>query len=71
MATIAPARDRQCRFFLDGHDFLGALFLAPAILYIARWSRLPFFLALYYSLSAYSIGNPSYLFVGLRQLLSP
>jgi multiple sugar transport system permease protein len=40
--------------------------MAPAILYIVLLVALPFFLTIYYSVSAYSIYNPSYSFVGLR-----
>ncbi len=66
MATIVePAPYRQSRFSLDRSEFLGPLFMAPAILYIVLLVALPFFLTLYYSVSAYSIYNPSYKFVGL------
>ena len=67
MATIVePAPYRQSRFFLDRSELLGPLFLAPAILYIVLLVALPFLLTIYYSVSAYSIYNPSYKFVGLR-----
>ena len=66
MATIVePAPYRQSRFFWDRSEFLGPLFMAPAILYIVLLVALPFFLTLYYSVSAYSIYNPSYKFIGL------
>jgi multiple sugar transport system permease protein len=67
MATIAGAAPyRPSRFFLDRSEVLGPLFIAPAILYIVLLVALPFFLTIYYSVSAYSIYNPSYSFVGLR-----
>jgi multiple sugar transport system permease protein len=67
MATVVePARYRQSRFLLDRSELLGPLFMAPAILYIVLLVALPFFLTIYYSVSAYSIYNPSYSFVGLR-----
>jgi multiple sugar transport system permease protein len=67
MATIVePAPYRQSRFLLDRSELLGPLFMAPAILYIVLLVALPFLLTIYYSVSAYSIYNPSYSFVGLR-----
>jgi multiple sugar transport system permease protein len=67
MATIVgTAPYRPSRFFLDRAELLGPLFIAPAILYIVLLVALPFFLTIYYSVSAYSIYNPSYSFVGLR-----
>ncbi len=67
MATsVGAAPYRPSRFFLDRSELLGPLFIAPAILYIVLLVALPFFLTIYYSVSAYSIYNPSYSFVGLR-----
>jgi multiple sugar transport system permease protein len=60
---LAPARSR---FFLDRSEIVGPLFIAPAILYVVVLVGLPFLLALYYSVSAYNIFNPSYAFVGLK-----
>ncbi len=54
------------RLILDRPEFVGPLFIAPAILYIVALVGLPFLLALYYSVSDYNIFNPSYGFVGLR-----
>ncbi len=45
------------------------MLLAPAILYILVLVAIPFLLAVYYSLSAYTIYNPSYHFVGLRNFI--
>jgi multiple sugar transport system permease protein len=41
------------------------LLLSPAILYVLVLVGVPFLLAVYYALSAYTIYNPSYKFVGL------
>jgi len=64
--TARPVQRR--RFLLDRAEFMGPLFIAPAILYVVVLVALPFGLALYYSVSAYSIFNPSYHFVGLKNL---
>jgi len=53
----------------DRPRVLGAAFLTPAILYILLLVGLPFLLAVYYALSAYTIYNPSYHFVGLRNFV--
>jgi multiple sugar transport system permease protein len=67
MATIVErAPYRPSWFFLDRSEILGPLFMAPAILYILLLVAFPFFLTIYYAVSAYSIYNPSYSFVGLK-----
>src|SRR5262252_2600164 len=53
------------RFILDRPDVLGSVFVAPAILYVLLLVGMPFLLAVYYSVSAYTIYNPSWRFVGL------
>jgi len=53
------------RFILDRRDVLGGIFVAPAILYVLLLVGLPFLLAVYYSVSAYTIYDPSWRFVGL------
>src|SRR5215467_2581867 len=63
--TLTP-RPARSRFFLDRAEIVGPLFIAPAILYVVLLVGLPFMLALYYSVSAYSIFNPSFAFVGLK-----
>lgn len=45
------------------------MLLAPATLYILLLVAVPFCLAVYYALSAYTIYNPSYHFVGLRNFI--
>ena len=68
MASIAepiakPAS--RLRFILDRRDVLGAVFVAPAILYVLLLVGVPLLLSIYYSVSAYTIYNPSWRFVGL------
>jgi len=53
------------RFILDRRDVLGAVFVAPAILYVLLLVGMPLLLSIYYSVSAYTIYNPSWRFVGL------
>ena len=53
------------RFILDRRDVLGAVFVAPAILYVLLLVGLPLLLSVYYSVSAYTIYDPSWRFVGL------
>src|SRR5215475_13343202 len=52
-------------FILDRRDVLGSILVAPAVLYVLLLVGVPFLLAVYYSVSAYSIYNPSWRFVGL------
>src|SRR5215813_12610409 len=70
---IAAKHSPRFSFLLDRRDVLGAIFAAPAVLYVLLLVGLPFLLAVYYSVSAYTIYNPSWRFVGLanfRQILS-
>jgi multiple sugar transport system permease protein len=53
------------RFILDRRDVLGAVFVAPAILYVLLLVGVPLLLSIYYSVSAYTIYDPSWRFVGL------
>ncbi|HYM03565.1 MAG TPA: sugar ABC transporter permease [Stellaceae bacterium] len=53
------------RFLLDRPNVLGPIFLSPAVLYVAVLVGIPLLLAIYYALSAYTIYNQSYRFVGL------
>lgn len=76
MAVIAEpvARKRASRFqfILDRRDVLGAIFVSPAFLYVLLLVGVPFLLAVYYSVSAYTIYDPSWRFVGLanfRQII--
>ena len=68
MASIAEPIAKpvsRFRFILDRRDVLGAVFVAPAILYVLLLVGLPLLLSIYYSVSAYTIYNPSWRFVGL------
>jgi len=72
MATITTdviPRRRKPRYLLDRVDVIGPLFIAPAIIYVLVLVALPFFLALYYSVSAFTIFDPSYRFVGFSNFL--
>ena len=55
---------------LDRPGWLGALMIAPAVLYIVLLVGLPFVLALLYSLSDITMGSRSLDFVGLRNFVS-
>src|SRR6185312_2031663 len=46
-----------------------AIFVAPAILYVLLLVGVPFLMAVYYSLSAYTIYDPSWRFVGVSNFL--
>jgi multiple sugar transport system permease protein len=71
MTAIAAApRLARSRLILDRPEIVGPLLIAPAILYIVALVGLPFLLAIYYSVSAYSIFDPSFAFVGLSNFRS-
>jgi len=61
--ALKPAS--RFRFILDRREVLGSLMVAPAILYVLLLVGVPFLMALYYSVSAYTIYNPTWSFVGL------
>jgi multiple sugar transport system permease protein len=67
--AVATPRPARSRFFQDRPEIVGPLFIAPAILYVVALVGLPFLLALYYSVSAFNIFNPSYAFVGLKNFI--
>jgi multiple sugar transport system permease protein len=69
IAESVPKPASRFRFILDRRDVLGALFVAPAILYVLLLVGVPFLMAVYYSLSAYTIYNPSWSFVGLSNFV--
>ncbi len=62
---VAAKYSLRFRFLLDRREVLGAIFVAPAILYVLLLVGVPFLLAVYYSVSAYTIYDPSWQFVGL------
>ena len=68
-AAVAIPPRRTARLNLDEADFLGVLLVAPAIVFIVALVAVPFFLALYYSVSAYNIGTLSFSFVGLENFI--
>jgi multiple sugar transport system permease protein len=57
------------RFLMDRRDVLGSMLVAPAVLYVLLLVGVPFLLAVYYSLSAYTIYDPSWRFVGLTNFV--
>ena len=69
LSDTARRQGSRFEFVFDRPRVLGSLFLAPAILYVLVLVGIPFLLAVYYALSAYSIYNPSYHFVGLRNFI--
>ena len=69
LSDTARRQGSRFEFIFDRPRVLGSLFLAPAILYVLVLVGIPFLLAVYYALSAYSIYNPSYHFVGLRNFI--
>lgn len=66
--SIRGGRSRF-EFVSDRPQVLGWALLTPAILYVLLLVGIPFLLAVYYALSAYTIYNPSYHFVGLRNFI--
>src|SRR6266704_3508768 len=69
---IAPAaanrahNQRHAVSLLDSERWLGPLLIGPAILYIVLLVGVPFFMALYYSVSNTTTGGGTMGFVGLR-----
>jgi multiple sugar transport system permease protein len=67
MTTLAvPVPRTKSRFILDRPEIMGPLFIAPAILYVLVLVALPLMLAIYYAVSAYTVYDPNYRFVGLK-----
>lgn len=69
IADSVPKPISRFRFILDRRDVLGAVFVAPAILYVLLLVGVPFLMAVYYSVSAYTIYDPSWSFVGLSNFV--
>ncbi len=65
IADSIPRPASRFQFILDRRDVLGSLMVAPAILYVLLLVGVPFLMAVYYSVSAYTIYDPSWSFVGL------
>ncbi|MBO0850393.1 MAG: sugar ABC transporter permease, partial [Pseudonocardia sp.] len=57
------------RRLADSDRALAWLFLSPAVVYIVALVGVPFVLALAFSLSDVTAGNPSFDFVGARNFL--
>ncbi len=66
--THAPAHAKRSRrrYVLDRSGFLAPVMMLPAVVYIVVLVAVPFFLAIAYSLSDVTVGDPSFDFVGLR-----
>ena len=65
-AVMPGARPGRGGSILDSERWLGSLMIWPAILYIVLLVGVPFFMALYYSVSNTTTGGRSMGFVGLR-----
>ena len=65
-AAAAPDPDRRARLS-DREGFLAPVMLLPAIVYVVALVAIPFGVAIAYSLSDVTAGNPSYDYVGLEQ----
>lgn len=57
---------RLTRFWSDREDLLGAVFLAPAVIYIFALVGIPFLIAIAFSFSDVTTGDTSLDFVGLQ-----
>src|SRR5438445_4093049 len=68
--AAAGARAGRLGFLLDRPEWLGPLMIGPAVLYIVLVVGLPFFLALYYSVSDITMGSRTLGFVGLKNFVS-
>ena len=66
MATTAPAPASRRRYLFDRDSVLAPIMLLPSVVYILALVAVPFFLAIAYSLSDVTVGDPSFDYVGLR-----
>jgi multiple sugar transport system permease protein len=64
-AAAAEAPPVLSHRILDSEKWLGRLMLGPAIVYILALVGIPFFLALYYSVSDITVGSRTMEFIGL------
>jgi multiple sugar transport system permease protein len=62
-ATVSQAG--RMGWLVDSQKWLGSAMIAPAVVYIIALIGIPFFLAIYYSLSNVTIGSVGMKFVGL------
>jgi multiple sugar transport system permease protein len=65
-AGILSRAQRRAGSILDSERWLGPLLIGPAVLYIVLLVGLPFFMALYYSVSNTTTGGQTLGFVGMR-----
>lgn len=65
-AATEGIRASRLGHFLDSEQWLGWLMISPAIVYIVFLVGVPFFLALFYSMSDVTVGSTSMSFVGLE-----
>lgn len=68
--TVAIEPTSFSNQLLDNERFLAPVMITPAILYILLMIGFPFFLAIYYSLSDATTGNPTLNFVGLQNFIA-
>lgn len=57
---------KRKRYLFDRDGVLAPLMLLPSVIYIVALVAIPFFLAIAYSLSDVTVGDPSFDYVGLR-----
>lgn len=69
IADKAAKPGSRLQFILDSPAVLGTIFVSPAVLYVLVLVGAPFLLAMYYSVSAYTIYSQSYRFIGLRNFI--
>lgn len=65
LAVVPEARPGTADRILDSERWLGRLMIGPAILYIVALVGIPFFLAIYYSVSNVTVGSRTMEFIGL------
>jgi multiple sugar transport system permease protein len=70
MDAIETAPKTHFREYWDRRRILAPLMISPALLYIVALVGFPFVLAILYSLSDATTGNPSIHFVGLRNFVT-
>jgi len=68
--AVVSTRPHRLAAVLDRPEWLGPLMIGPAVLYVVLIVGVPFFLALYYSLSDISMGSRTLGFVGLKNFAS-
>ncbi len=69
-AVVQAARPPRWSFLVDRERWLWPLLISPALLWILLVVGVPFFLALYYSVSNITVGSRTLAFVGLKNFAS-